>query len=83
MAQKAKRKKFVKPLATGPCYFCEHKKTPSYKEFKDLKKFQSERARIIAKKYSGVCSSHQRALSLNIKRAQHLALLPVSPLVNL
>lgn len=80
MAKKIQKKRFQKPLATGPCFFCESKKTPSYKEYKDLKKFISERARVIPRKYSALCSRHQRIVSLNIKRAQHLGLLALSPL---
>lgn len=80
-AKKAKKKIFQKPLATGPCLFCEGKKEPSYKDYKTLKKFLSERARIIPRKYSGVCSQHQRFLSINIKRARILALLPTSPIL--
>lgn len=63
----------------GECPFCKAKKNPDYKDYKDLRKYLSERARIIGKEYTGVCSKHQRRLSKAIKRARELGLLPVTP----
>ena len=61
------------------CFYCENKKIPDYKEYKDLAKFLSDRAKIIGMRRSGICSTHQRKLSVAIKRARHLGLLPYSP----
>ena len=58
------------------CHFCEEKTSPDYKEVEVLKKFVSERGKIISKKYTGTCAKHQRQLVREIKRARHLALLP-------
>lgn len=58
------------------CYFCQNKKLPDYQEFEILKKFISDRGKILSKTKTGVCSKHQRLLTLGIKRARHLALLP-------
>jgi small subunit ribosomal protein S18 len=66
------------PVLTG-CPFCKEDKNPDYKDFKDLRKYLSERARIIGKEFTGVCSKHQRRLSRAIKRARQLGLLPITP----
>jgi small subunit ribosomal protein S18 len=64
---------------SGPCPFCVRGKVPDYKDYKELSRFLTERARILGKVRTGVCSKHQRRLSMAIKRARHLALLPFSP----
>jgi small subunit ribosomal protein S18 len=66
---------------TGPCPFCVSGKTPSYKEYEELARFLTDRAKIVNKDRSGVCTRHQRALTVEIKRARHLGLLPYSPRV--
>ena len=58
------------------CEFCKGGYEPDYKNYKDLAKFLSDRARILSKDRTGVCSKHQKRLSVQIKRARHLALLP-------
>ncbi|MFC1710244.1 30S ribosomal protein S18 [Patescibacteria group bacterium] len=77
MKPRKRRKKPVKILF-DKCPFCEGKKEPSYKEYEELKPFLTGRAKIIPSSISGVCSKHQRVLSLSIKHARHLALLPFS-----
>lgn len=80
MAQKKKKKRIRKRIMKLPnCVFCEEKTTPDYKDYKKLSKFVSDRAKIIGSAYTGVCSKHQRKLSLSIKRARHLGLLPFAP----
>jgi len=59
------------------CKFCAEKVT--YIDFKDgklLSHFIPERGKILPRRISGVCSTHQRLLSEAIKRARHLAILP-------
>jgi small subunit ribosomal protein S18 len=70
-----KRREFKRNLK---CYFCESKegKLPDYKDFEALRKFISERGKILSRLRSGVCAKHQRRLSKEIKRARHLALIP-------
>ncbi len=60
------------------CSFCVDKvKIIDYKDVGRLRRYISpERARIDARRRSGNCAKHQRALSRAIKRARHLALLP-------
>jgi small subunit ribosomal protein S18 len=58
------------------CFFCEQKNAPDYKEIEVLKKYTSERGKILAAEKTGICSKHQRNLSEAIKRARYLALMP-------
>ncbi|MEJ7555004.1 MAG: 30S ribosomal protein S18 [Aquificaceae bacterium] len=66
----------IKRTAKKVCYFCEAKKDPSYKEYEELRKFMTERGKIIGRRQTGVCAKHQRMLAREIKRARQLALLP-------
>lgn len=61
------------------CSFCKKRLEPDYKDYKDLMKFITERARIVGRAKSGVCSKHQRKLTREIKRARYLGLLPYTP----
>lgn len=58
------------------CLFCETKKEPTYIDSQTLRKFMSDRSRIVPRAKSGVCSKHQRRVTREIKHARHLALLP-------
>jgi small subunit ribosomal protein S18 len=58
------------------CFFCQNDTLPNFEEFEVLKKFISDRGRIMSRERSGVCAKHQRHLSREIKRARHLALVP-------
>jgi small subunit ribosomal protein S18 len=80
MARKkpTQRKPVVRPQK-GNCYFCNSKKTPDYKDYETLTNFISDRAKIIARVYTGVCSHHQRLLGAAVKRARHLGLLSYLP----
>ena len=49
-----------------------------YKDVAKLRRFLSERAKILPRRVTGTCASHQRALTVALKRARHLALLPYS-----
>ena len=62
------------------CSFCvDHVKHIDYKQVDKFRRYLSDRHRIEARRKSGVCAKHQRALSTAIKRARHLALIPFSP----
>lgn len=63
------------------CHFCQSKTSPSYTDLATLKKYLTDRAKIVAKLRSGVCSKHQRAVGKQIKYARHLSLLPFVPKV--
>lgn len=58
------------------CFFCQNDKLPDYKDWETLRKFLTDRGKILAKEKSGVCAKHQRLVAREIKRARHLALLP-------
>ncbi len=59
------------------CRFCaDSKLVIDYKDNKSLKYFITERGKIIPRRISGTCATHQRALTLAIKRARSIALLP-------
>lgn len=59
------------------CVFCVEKvETIDYKDVTKLKRFVSERAKILPRRVTGTCAKHQRELTTAIKRARHLALLP-------
>lgn len=63
------------------CFFCQSKTDPLYTDTNILRRFTSDRAKIVPRAKSGLCSRHQRAVTRNIKYARHLALLPFTPLV--
>ena len=59
------------------CVFCEEKSNYiDYKEASRLKKYISERGKILPRRVSGTCAKHQRELHIAIKRARQVALLP-------
>lgn len=59
------------------CSFCVDKVTDiDYKEVIKIRKFISERGKILPRRISGNCAKHQRQLTTAIKRARHIALLP-------
>ena len=62
------------------CQFCVDKiEKVNYKEVDMLRGFLSDRYRIEARRKTGVCAKHQRALSRAVKRARSLSLIPYSP----
>lgn len=59
------------------CAFCADKVDHiEYKDTGRLRKFVSERGKILPKRMSGNCAKHQRELTIAIKRARHIALMP-------
>jgi small subunit ribosomal protein S18 len=61
------------------CKFCEEKiDVIDYKDARLVGGFISERGKILPRRLTGTCSTHQRSLSLAIKRARNIALLPFS-----
>ncbi len=61
------------------CAFCVEKvDTIDYKDVAKLRRYTSERAKILPRRVTGTCAYHQRALTTAIKRARHIALLPYS-----
>jgi small subunit ribosomal protein S18 len=59
------------------CVFCSEKaKDIDYKDVATLRKYISERGKILPRRITGTCAKHQRAITLAVKRARHVALLP-------
>ncbi|MGN0517856.1 MAG: 30S ribosomal protein S18 [Acutalibacteraceae bacterium] len=59
------------------CNFCVDKvENIDYKDIAKLRRYLSERAKILPRRVTGTCAAHQRKLTVAIKRARHLALLP-------
>lgn len=49
---------------------------PDYKDTETLRKYVSERGKILGSMVTGICQKHQRLLTKNIKHARYMALLP-------
>ena len=59
------------------CVFCGDKNgVIDYKDTNKLKRYVSERGKILPRRITGNCAKHQRALTVAIKRARHIALMP-------
>ena len=59
------------------CAFCVDKvEAIDYKDVAKLRRYMSERGKILPRRMTGTCAEHQRQLTVAIKRARHLALLP-------
>ena len=58
------------------CVFCGKESEIDYKDVNKLKRYISERGKILPRRITGNCAKHQRALTVAIKRARHLALMP-------
>ena len=59
------------------CMFCENKsKVIDYKDVATLKRFVTEKGKIVPRRQTGTCSMHQRAITTAVKRARNVALLP-------
>ena len=71
------KKKFKKPTKKKVCIFCQNKEEKiDYKDVAKLKRFMTEKGKILPRRQTGVCAYHQRELSDAIKRARVMALLP-------
>ncbi|MDR0760401.1 MAG: 30S ribosomal protein S18 [Treponema sp.] len=58
------------------CKFCTQKLKIDYKEADVLRRFITDRGKILPRRITGTCAKHQRALAVAIKRARIIALLP-------
>jgi len=59
------------------CHFCANKiEDIDYKDVPTLRKYTSERGKILPRRISGTCARHQRAVTNSVKRARFVALLP-------
>lgn len=59
------------------CYFCaNHIEYIDYKDVELLKRYISEKGKILPRRVTGTCAKHQRTLTVAIKRARIMGLLP-------
>lgn len=59
------------------CAFCVEKtEAIDYKNVSKLRRFVSDRGKMLPRRNTGTCARHQRALAISIKRAREIALLP-------
>ena len=59
------------------CVLCSDKEfVLDYKNIDQLKKFVNEKGKILPRRTTGACAKHQRDITLAIKRARHIAILP-------
>ena len=59
------------------CAFCvDHVREIDYKEVNKLRRYLSDRAKIEPRRKTGTCAKHQRMLTVALKNARHMALLP-------
>jgi small subunit ribosomal protein S18 len=70
--RRAKPKYFRKKI----CRFCQNHNEADYKDVDTLKRYITERGKILPGRMTGACARHQRAVTTAIKRARGLALLP-------
>lgn len=69
------------PRVKRTCFFCQSKTSPQFTDLQTLRRFLSDRSKIVPKLKSNLCSRHQRAVSRQIKYARFLSLLPFTPKV--
>ena len=76
----APMKRRVVRRRTKVCVFCADKTNAGidYKDVNKLKRYVSERGKILPRRITGNCAKHQRALTVAVKRARHVALMPYS-----
>lgn len=58
------------------CRFCTQKMKIDYKDADSLRRYTTDRGKILPRRITGTCAKHQRRLALEIKRARALAMLP-------
>lgn len=75
-AEEASEKTAVLKRTKKVCQFCTAKIEPKYWDVNTLRRYLSDRGRIVSRSRFGTCAKHQRRVSQEIKRARHLALLP-------
>lgn len=74
---KAPVKKYKKTAKRKVCSFCvDHLDEVDYKDVAKLKRYITEKGKILPRRQTGTCAEHQRALTVAIKRAREMALLP-------
>ncbi len=77
MQNKSEKRDFVRRSRKKECYFTKNKiEHIDFKDVELLKKFITERGKILPRRVTGTSAKYQRKLAIAIKRARHMALLP-------
>ncbi len=77
MPEKTERPMKARRTKKKVCMFCVDKvESIDYKDTAKLRRYVSERGKIVPRRISGNCAKHQRQLTVAIKRARQIALLP-------
>jgi len=76
MAKKIIRRPRKRIIISKKCFFCDEKKEPWFSDIENLQRFLTERGKIMGRSRTGICAKHQKQLTLAVKYARHLALLP-------
>jgi small subunit ribosomal protein S18 len=72
---KKKKERLLK--SRKPCKFCQDGVSHiDYKDYRKLRKFMTDRGKITPRRITGTCAKHQRILSMAVKRARAIALVP-------
>ena len=75
--EKVAPKKYKKVSRKKVCQFCvDHAEEIDYKDVAKLKRYITEKGKILPRRQTGTCAEHQRTLTVAIKRAREMALLP-------
>ncbi len=75
--EKTVKRPIRKPSRRKVCAFCQEKaEAIDYKDVAKLKKFITEKGKILPRRMTGTCAKHQRMIAVAIKRARNAALLP-------
>ncbi|MBQ8181677.1 MAG: 30S ribosomal protein S18 [Ruminococcus sp.] len=75
--EKERNSRPAKKLRKKVCMFCADRiDRIDYKDLAKLRKCMTEKAKILPRRVTGTCAFHQRELTVAVKRARHIALLP-------
>lgn len=75
--EKIAPKRFKKPSRKKVCNFCVDKvEYIDYKDITKLRRYITEKGKIVPRRQTGTCAKHQRELTTAIKRARFMALIP-------
>jgi len=70
------KRRVQKNTAPKQCFFDTEKKDPTIEDIGTLRRFLTERGKITPRSRNGLCAKHQKQLTIAIKHARHLGLLP-------
>lgn len=72
-----KKRRGFRPRRRKVCYFCVTRNVDiDYKDVELMRKFMSDRGKILPRRRTGTCPRHQRELARHIKKAREIALVP-------